>query len=213
MNSHDTDRLASMARNPDRAYDHGNRIQDNGPNYDNGKPTAAEYRRARLAALIQMTYVGAPMVYYGDEVGMWGADDPTCRKPMLWTDLEPYEQPKENTVERDHLAYYRRIIALRNAHPALRTGTIQTVLADDQADVWAIIRRNHNEQVLVVLNAAEVPRTVTVPLPPSAANSWTGVYNAEGVFQPDDTRDARGRKLLLTVPAVGGIVLHAPTPK
>ena len=38
-------------------------------------------------ALFQFTYVGAPMVYYGDEVGMWGANDPDCRKPMVWDDL------------------------------------------------------------------------------------------------------------------------------
>ena len=38
--------------------------------------------------IFQMTYVGAPTVYYGDEVGMWGANDPDCRKPMVWDDLE-----------------------------------------------------------------------------------------------------------------------------
>ena len=34
-----------------------------------------------------MTYRGAPMIYYGDEVGMWGADDPHDRKPMIWDNL------------------------------------------------------------------------------------------------------------------------------
>ena len=100
-----------MAHNSDRAYDHANRVQDNGPQYDNAKPSPEEYARACLTALLQMTYVGAPMVYYGDEVGMWGADDPTCRKPMLWEDLAPYDKPEENFVMKDQLAYYKQIIA------------------------------------------------------------------------------------------------------
>ena len=95
--------------------------------YDNAKPGPAEYARARLAALLQMTYIGAPMIWYGDEAGMWGAADPTGRKPMLWEDLEPYEKPEENFVMKDQLAFYEQIIALRNAHPALQTGTFQTL--------------------------------------------------------------------------------------
>ena len=88
--SHDTDRLVSKIFNPDRPYDSQNREQDD-PTYVGDKPDEASYRKARLIAFLQMTYVGAPMVYYGDEVGMWGSDDPNNRKPMLWKDLEPYE--------------------------------------------------------------------------------------------------------------------------
>ena len=43
--------------------------------------------------IFQMTYIGVPMIYYGDEAGMWGANDPDCRKPMLWADLK-YEDEK-----------------------------------------------------------------------------------------------------------------------
>ena len=35
-----------------------------------------------------MTYVGAPMIYYGDEAGMWGGHDPDDRMPMVWADLQ-----------------------------------------------------------------------------------------------------------------------------
>ncbi len=207
MNSHDTDRLASMAHNPDRAYDHANRVQDNGPHYDNSKPSPAAYAKARLAALVQMTYVGAPMVYYGDEVGMWGGDDPNCRKPMLWADLEPYEQPEENFVMRDQLAFYRRAIALRADHPALRTGSFQTLLTDDAADVWAFLRKDEREQLIVALNGSDRERTVVIPLPPSAAERWRGVFNCDATFE------AEGRRLTLTIPPVAGVVVHAPAPQ
>ena len=61
-----------------------------------------------------MTYVGAPMIYYGDEVGMWGPDDPSNRKPMLWPDLGPYE--RKDRVDPEHLAHYRAVGQLRRRH-------------------------------------------------------------------------------------------------
>jgi cyclomaltodextrinase len=207
MNSHDTDRVASMAFNPDRAFDNANRIQDNGPNYNNDKPDEEAYRRVRLALSIMMTYVGAPMVYYGDEVGMWGADDPTCRKPMLWKDLEPYEKPEENFVMEDHLAHYKQMIALRNAHPALRIGAFQTLTVDDTKDIWAFLRKDPNEQLVCVFNASGKPADVTIPLPPSAPNAWRGVYYSDRPFK------AEAHKLRITVPPIDGVVLHAETPK
>ena len=51
------------------------------------KPGAEIYEKQKLIAAFQILYRGAPMIYYGDEVGMWGADDPHDRKPMIWDDL------------------------------------------------------------------------------------------------------------------------------
>ena len=64
IDSHDTDRLASMIMNPNRKYDDQNGLRNN-PNYDVGKPTAGARRLQKLILLFQMTYVGAPMIYYG----------------------------------------------------------------------------------------------------------------------------------------------------
>lgn len=203
VSSHDTDRLASMAQNPDRAYDRQNRVQDDNPEYDNSKPSADAYARARLVALLQMTYVGAPMIYYGDEVGMWGADDPTNRKPMLWQDLEPYEQPEENAVMSDHLAFYKQVIALRNSHAALRSGSFRSLLADDEADVWAFLRSDEHESLIVVLNPSTAQREVAVPLPTDAPSSWDTVFGSAGQLQ------AENGKLTISVPPVGGVVIHA----
>ena len=162
VDSHDTDRLVSMLANPDREYDALNRPQNDGEGYDGSKPGELEYRRARLIALVQMTYVGAPMIYYGDEVGMWGADDPTNRKPMLWKDLEPYAEPHENFVMEDHLEHYKAVIALRREHEALQVGSFTTVLTDDEHDLWAFVREFEGEEVLVLLNASGRPARVLV---------------------------------------------------
>jgi len=206
VDSHDTDRLVSMIANPDRAYDHENRVQDDNPDYDNARPGPAAYQRARLVALVQMTYVGAPMIYYGDEAGMWGADDPTCRKPMLWEDLEPYEKPEENHVDREHLAFYRAAVKLRNEHAALRDGDFRTLLADDAQRVWAFARSNADQWLVVALNASDDPRAVSIPLPPDAPrDGWRVVFGArtERALSLEDSR------VSLSIPAVSGIVLHA----
>jgi len=207
LDSHDTDRIASMAQNPDRAYDHANRVQDDSPKYDNSKPTPTAYAKARLAALIQMTYVGAPMVYYGDEAGMWGADDPTNRKPMLWEDLQPYGNPRENFVMTAHLEHYKRIIGLRREHEALRTGEYQTLVADDEHDAWAFLRWTSAEQVIVAVNSSEKTVDIAIQLPPWASNEWGGIFNAEGRVRAADG------KLQLRVDGLNGLVLHAATPR
>src|SRR5262249_27360020 len=100
--------------NPDLPYDHRVGLHDN-KDYDPRKPRPDEVRVQKLMALFQMTYLGAPMVYYGDEAGMWGGDDPDDRKPMLWGDTTYADEgshpfglsrtPDKNAVDSDLLAY------------------------------------------------------------------------------------------------------------
>ncbi len=200
LDSHDTARIVSMARNPDRDYEHGHRAQ-NDPTYDNGKPEPSEYRRVRLAVALQMTYIGAPMVYYGDEAGMWGGDDPTNRKPMIWEDLYPYESPNENFVMVEHRDFYRAAIHLRRAHAALRTGGYETLLINDDDDVWVYRRWNDNEQLIVALNASTERRTFTLSLPEGMPTHYRTVLGKHGDVSTEDGQ------LTLSVPHVAGVVL------
>jgi cyclomaltodextrinase len=193
VDSHDTDRVASMLNNPDREYDQGNREQD-GAGYDAGKPGPLPYRRARLLALLQMTYVGAPMIFYGDEAGMWGADDPANRKPMLWKDLEPYARGAENHVDEDHLEQYAGRIGLRRGHAALRTGSYRTVLVDDAQDVLAYVREDERELVLVALNASSHEAQVELSV---TDGSWRAIHG------DDDWRTSEGS---VRIPAIEGRV-------
>jgi glycosidase len=93
---------------------------------------------------------------------------------MLWKDLEPYDEPGQ-AVMPEHLAFYRDAIALRNGHAALRTGDIQTVLVDDHRDVWAFLREDAGESVLVVLNASSDPARVELDL---GGDGWAPVFGA-----------------------------------
>ncbi|RIK65201.1 MAG: hypothetical protein DCC65_12800 [Planctomycetota bacterium] len=164
FDSHDTDRVASMFMNPDLEYDQANRPQDNGPHYNTAKPTRECYERLKLMVTHQMTHLGAPMIYYGDEVGMFGADDPSCRKPMLWPELLPYDDPNEK-IETDVLDHYRRMIAIRNTYPAIQLGSLDTLLTDDHKGVYAFARSLDGQSVVVVLNNSSHSHRLDVTSP------------------------------------------------
>jgi glycosidase len=152
LDSHDSNRIGSHIVNRAGAnirqwdaYCQWSSVEKN-PSYDTRKPTAEERRLHNLAVLFQMTYLGAPMVYYGDEAGMWGANDPCCRKPMVWPDLSyapeatrpdgsVAETPDSVTFDRTLFDLYRGLIHLRHNTPALCRGDFATVLVDDAAEV------------------------------------------------------------------------------
>lgn len=163
LDSHDTDRVASMFMNPDLEYDKANRLQDNGPNYNPNKPTPECYHRLKAMVTAQMMFLGAPMVYYGGEVGMYGADDPSCRKPMLWPDLLPYDDPEER-IEQDVFEHYRRMIAIRNTLPAVRLGAFEVLQAEARRGLFAFARTLGEEVVVVVVSNSDRGRRVDLPV-------------------------------------------------
>jgi glycosidase len=186
FDSHDTDRLASMFVNPDLPYDGGNRIQDNGPAYKPDKPSAQQWARMKQAAAFQMTFAGAPMIYYGNEAGMWSPDDPSNRQPMVWKDLEPYDD-KHVRFDADVFSTYQRAIAARNTLPALRTGFYRAIKTDDAAGVIAFARESGDQQVYVVLNRSASARDVQVPVSSSGKMfvNWIDPAQADLVLYSD----------------------------
>jgi cyclomaltodextrinase len=108
----------------------------------------------RLATILLMTYPGAPSIFYGDEIGLAGDLDPDSRRGMPWD--------KPETWDREMLSFHKHLIAMRHAHPALRTGSYRRLYADDQ--VYAFARANDDETILVAVNGAEEPRTVSIPV-------------------------------------------------
>ena len=167
VDSHDTERLSSMILNPDRNYDRdGN---DNNPDYNPGKPDSSAYAKQKLIAAFQMTWKGAPMIYYGDEVGMWGADDPHDRNPMVWDNLQ-YDDEVVSAesgfnngfgtykVEqnKDLLNYYKEIISIRNHYPLLKEGDVKFIYSDNQNSVFAFERYDKNEKIITVFNTGKI---------------------------------------------------------
>lgn len=168
FDSHDTQRFTSYIVNHDIARfrtwgDYFNKTKATNPDYNTRKPTAQEYAIQKLMVIFQMTYVGAPMIYYGDEVGMWGANDPDCRKPMLWSEKK-YDDEVFNAdgtkriipdkVEADVAMFnlYRTLIFIRKTYEALNTGNFESLILDDKKNVFAYKRNNDAQEIIVVLN-------------------------------------------------------------
>jgi len=172
IDSHDTDRLPSMIINPDRRYDDQNSPRWN-PAYNVRKPTATEIQRQKLIALFQMTYVGAPMIYYGDEAGMWGADDPDDRKPMLWSDLvyedevacplKSCSRPRDKNVFDESLfSFYSTLVHERLKNDALTQGEYRTLLADNAKKVFVFERRHDDVVAIIGINLSDDEQLVSL---------------------------------------------------
>jgi neopullulanase len=108
----------------------------------------------RLARLFQMTYPGAPSIYYGDEIGLSGGHDPLNRGAFPWD-----SSLWDHDVRRD----VQRWIQFRNSRTVLRRGTFQFLLAEDE--VVAYLRAADNDAVVVVLNAGRTTRRIDLPWP------------------------------------------------
>jgi cyclomaltodextrinase len=179
--SHDSNRIAShiVNRGIGRYRDgmiYFNLSKHDNPDYQLRKPDASEIALQKLFVIMQMTYMGAPMVYYGDEVGMWGANDPDCRKPMIWDDISFEDEatlPDQSTripdpveINYDLYAHYKKLIAIRRNHKALLQGTYSTLLADDANGIFGFERRYGDQTVWVFLNRSAQPQAIRVPCQP-----------------------------------------------
>ena len=103
-------------------------------------------RKQRLAAALQLLLPGMPMIYYGDEVGMDGGDDPDCRRGMLW---DPARQ------DRVMLAWYQRLIRLRRQAPVLTEGELVCQQGEDAQGLLIMKRQLGGQCAALVFHAKE----------------------------------------------------------
>jgi cyclomaltodextrinase / maltogenic alpha-amylase / neopullulanase len=187
LGSHDVDRIASAIHN--RAGWKRGRIQDDNPRYDGGPPAADDYELLKLIEVFQMTWEGAPMIYYGDEVGMFGADDPSNRMPMWWRDLMPYDNP-DYVIRPDLHDHTRRLIAIRNAYSALRTGSSRFIHTDDTKAIVAFERADAHNRLIVVLNNTQAENSAVIPAEPGAR--FVNLLDPASVMMESATVDGIG---------------------
>ena len=106
----------------------------------------------QLALTFIFTYPGAPCIFYGDEIGLYGRHDPECRQPFPW------DESKWNHDLRD---FVKGLIALRKAHPVLRgNGSYKKLSASDS--IYVFERASESETLIIALNASECARKVEV---------------------------------------------------
>lgn len=152
-----------------------------------------DVRRYKLAMLFSMTYVGAPAIYYGDEIAMEGWGDPDCRRPFNWKWADDMKKVETH-------AYVRKLAALRRDHPCFALGSFETILSRDR--VYAYRRYSRHEEAFVVINAGEDEAKVSIPVD-SAVTSVEDVL--AGRSFPTTPADS-GRILTVSMPAYSGAV-------
>jgi glycosidase len=190
LDSHDTARLLwQLTPGGDNRADK----EENAANVEAGK------QRLRLASLIQYTLPGSPTVYYGDEVGMTGADDPDDRRTYPWTDTG-------GNPDMALYAHYRSLASMRKGTPALVGGDFRVLLADEGANAAVYGRKTGSQAAIVALNRGGSAQTLHVPvagyLPDGTA--FHAVFGSGG-------GSVSGGELVVNVSAMSGIVLATDT--
>lgn len=224
MDSHDTDRLASMIVNGEgTVYKNAEQIEFNENNdarssdtYNIAKPSERQRDIQRLVVLFQMTYLGAPMIYYGDEAGMWGGHDPDDRMPMVWADLTYAPQaidprgrerePDEVKFDQALFDFYKQAVALRRSHEALNHGDYAAIKGDDAGRLFAFARGTKQEKLVVVINRGAAAATLELPVD---AGKVKPIFVTKGKVEDIDVRDSvAGTQVAL--PAMTGAVFTSP---
>ncbi|MGQ0602461.1 MAG: alpha-amylase family glycosyl hydrolase, partial [Anaerolineales bacterium] len=192
LDSHDTERILwTLTPGTETRADK----EFNAANLAQGK------QRLQIASLIQFTMPGAPTVYYGDEVGLTGDDDPDDRRTYPWAD-------KGGSPDNALLSHYSQLSQLRETFPSLTLGDLRLLLADDAAGVVAYGRKTGDEAAVVVVNRNNTARTVNVPvagyLPDGAPlTSVYGVGNPTGV-----AHNVAGGLIAVSLNPMSGVLLH-----
>ncbi len=122
-----------------------------------------EKGKLRLAALVQYTLAGPPIVYNGTETGL-SQERPMyqnghnifeeCRLPMNWESADISLQ-----------GYYRRLNQLRSAYPVIQDGTRRLLHLDSPSGTYAYLRSNQTSKILVAINTSKSPKTISIPNP------------------------------------------------
>jgi glycosidase len=173
VSTHDSPRLSTSLYN--KTMDKYKAKPSDNPDYKINKPDELTRKEQILLLIHQFTFIGAPQIYYGEEVGMWGADDPDCRKPMVWDDIvyedertafNPTKSRQADSVRPDTTLklFYENLCKMRKENPVLIYGDLSFSVADDKKMVLAYNRRLGKDEIVVVFNRSDKPQSVKVPV-------------------------------------------------
>lgn len=206
--SHDSPRFATSIANTNGRYKYRATPREDDA-YIYRKPDASVWAAQKRVLVQQFTYYGAPHIWNGDEVGMWGADDPDNRKPLLWDDLT-YDSERALVDQeigetfpiapsQEHLTFYKQLIALRKAHLDLFVyGGLTYLNVDDAAGTLAYRRSHNNEEAVVFFNTSDADQTIMVE---AAGSTYANALDPSQTMTPD------GGQLTVNLPAGESLIL------
>ena len=207
--THDTPRLSTSLFNKN-PYKYKDKPSDN-PDYKIYKPDELTRKEQMMLLVHQFTFLGAPHIWNGDEAGMWGADDPDCRKPLIWSDLV-YDDEKANyfpdkprpvdevKVDTALVSYYKKLIRMRKDNPVLVHGDLKFIIADDKKMVLAYTRSSGKDVITAVFNRSRGEQEVSIPV--KTRGNYTDILSG----QPK-SYSASGRVIKLTLAPLSAAVL------
>jgi glycosidase len=182
IGNHDLPRAIHLAQEPplwnDQASDGKNLSWNGQPGLPNQKKA---FEKLANAFAVLFTNRGAPLIYYGDEIGLPGAGDPDNRRFMQWAGLNADQQALHDRI--------KTLLAIRAAHPALRRG-LRTTLSVS-ADTWVFSMSTAGDQVFVAINRGDTDANIS-GLPQGALNELVTSTMATG---PNATVPARQTRI------------------
>ena len=116
-------------------------------------------KKQHLAAAFQLLLPGMPMIYYGDEYAMPGANDPDCRRGMYWD--EEYQ-------DKEMYEWYKRLIQVRKSHACIVEGELAGIVTEDEEGTVVLIRKNGEETIAMIFNCSSSAKKF---------NEYTEKYN------------------------------------
>ncbi len=159
--SHDSERFSTSIQNAENRYKYRMSPHET-PGLRIDRPDAWTRKLQRLILIHQFTYIGSPHIWNGDELGMWGADDPDMRKPIIWPELtfdaeraHPFGKVRTTDAVAADLAWrdeYKALIAIRRNHPALSRGGLRYLQTSESIQGLAYARELGTDCVVVVFN-------------------------------------------------------------
>lgn len=159
--------------------------------------------RANLGAIVLLTWPGTPCIYFGDEIGMTGGQDPDNRRAMEWDKATPANPD---------LQLYTKLVHARLGSEALKTGAPVPVLADDKADLAVYGRLSSDDAALVAINRSNQSATTTISLSGGLATLLAQKTLTDALTGEQVKVGPQG-EFSLTVPAKSGAVLLPRPPK
>ncbi|AOY74890.1 glycoside hydrolase family 13 protein [Clostridium formicaceticum] len=137
IGSHDVPRILTLLG--EQVVDHQLTQGEREKQKLNAKERGLAVRRLKLLVLFQMTFPGVPSIYYGDEVGMEGLEDPLNRGTYPW-----------GRGDEDLLQWYKKIISLRNGNDVFKSGEWLPLYSCE--NIYGFIRKNHDQESVILFN-------------------------------------------------------------
>lgn len=165
------------------------------------------YNLMKVAATLQITAKGQPVLYYGEEIGQGGANNwplQTNRRDFDWTELE-----KQKADSNSIYNHYKTMLAIRNAFTDVFARGNRSTVAVSDADGYEVISRSYGNSTLYVgMNVKEAEKEVVIPVAESAGTVLKNLYDGKTYTVSAD------QNVSVTIPAAkdgGTIVLTAET--